>query len=156
MVFANPWESIFIPRGFAPWDENYSRGLAKTIASRLAITQYYKSGVFWDFYCDTKISLHELWNQLGFKMFSKGSLIHKLLGNLQYTNSKGGKIETFLQVGKCWKSSKTKFPKVHLFQQFHSWLTVIQNIVQFLNIKLLNTVFLLFDSVKVWFYWIYS
>ena len=39
--FANPWESIFIPRGFAPWDENDSRGFAKTIASRLAITQNY-------------------------------------------------------------------------------------------------------------------
>ena len=40
-IFANPWESYFIPRGFAPWDEIRLPRVAKTIASRSAITQYY-------------------------------------------------------------------------------------------------------------------
>ena len=40
-VFAHPWESYFIPRGFAPWDEIRLPRVAKSIASRSAITQYY-------------------------------------------------------------------------------------------------------------------
>ena len=27
-IFANPWESYFIPRGFAPWDEIGPLGFA--------------------------------------------------------------------------------------------------------------------------------
>ena len=64
-VFANPWESHFIPRGFAPWDEIRLPRVAKTIASRSAITQYYISEAIQSFRIE--IDIFQLWLLTNFR-----------------------------------------------------------------------------------------
>ena len=75
--------SHFHPKGrsFAPWDENDSHGLAKTIASRLAITQYYIYPVICNRFWKTQHSMIS-------RNYQKNHWVFRLTINVPWSNWK--------------------------------------------------------------------